>query len=544
MAEDQPTSARVGSMAPFTACASLLLASLANFLVHNDYPLLRLEVLLIVSALLALSIAATLLYLVLPRLGRSFLEGVLAALFVELNTTSLPLAIAAGALVGGITLWKRASLTKPMALFGAVVLFTTLLGVGGRTPWMHSVERRGTTQPTDASKPAIVHLILDEHIGIEGLPESDSDAARLRKELQTFYLNAGFATYGGAYSEHMRTTNALPHVLNYGERLGLGMRGRTVRVGPTKHFDQLVGQGYRLTVVEADFADFCSDVRFSECVTYENSSPTALLGTSLTTFERAGLIATKFLSLSQLVSTGLLPWRLVAEQLGLPQLSPGNLGRSTSAATLAVFDELTRRLSNAKPGNVYFAHLLLPHYPYALDKNCRLLNWRDWEKPFAGRNLAKRQHAYFAQVRCTTRKIDTLLKALDRSPAGKNTVVIVHGDHGSRITQVEPTDANIGKFSESDVIATYSTLFAVRAPQIRPAYSSERLPIYMLLKDFAASRFTTAPSPGARPTPTVHLDGPNGLPGQRVALPGAWVNHHLPTSPGPSLNARVPSVAD
>jgi hypothetical protein len=533
-------------LAPFTACASLLLASLANFLVHNDYPLLRLEVLLVVSALLALSIAATLLYLVLPRLGRSFLEGVLAALFVELNTTSLPLAIAAGALVGGISLWKRASLTKPMTLFGSIVLVTTLLGFGGRTPWLHSVVGKTvtSTKPPDASKPAILHLILDEQIGVEGLPESDADAIRLADQLRTFYMNAGFATYGGAYSEHMRTMNALPHVLNYGERLGLGMRGRTVRVGPTKHFDHLVDQGYRLTVLQADFADFCSDVRYSECVTYQSSSPTSLLGTSLTTIERAGLIATKFLSLSQLVSAGLLPWRLVAEQLGLPQLSPGNLGRSTSAAMLPVFDELTRRVSNARPGNVYFAHLLLPHYPYALDENCRLLNWRDWEKPFAGRNLTKRQHAYYAQVRCTTRKIDTLLKALDHSPAGKNTVVIIHGDHGSRITEVKPTDASIGKFSESDVIATYSTLFAVRAPQIRPAYSSERLPISMLLKDFAASRFTSAPSPSARPTPTVHLDGPNGVPGQRVALPGAWVNRHLPTSPGPSLNARVPSAAD
>ena len=391
---------------------------------------------------------------------------------------------------------------------------------------MHSIEGKGTPQTADASKPAIVHLIFDEHIGIEGLPESDADAARLRKELQSFYVNAGFATYGGAYSEHMRTMNALPHVLNYGERLGLGMRGRTVRVGPTKHFEYLVGQGYRLTVIEADFADFCSDVRFSECVTYESYSPTALLGTSLSTVERAGLIGTKFLSLSQLVSAGLLPWRLVAKQLGLPQLSPGNLGRSTSAATLAVFDEVTRRLSNAKPGNVYFAHLLLPHYPYALDENCRLLKWRDWEKPFVGRNLTKRQHAYFAQVRCTTRKIDTLLKALDRSPAGKNTVVIIHGDHGSRITQVEPADASIGKFSESDMIATYSTLFAVRASEIRPSYSSDRLPISTLLRDFVAGRFTRAPSPTPSPTPTVHLDGPNGVPGQRVALPAAWVTHH------------------
>lgn len=513
---------------PVAACASLLLASLANFLVHNDYPLLRPEVGLVTSSVILLSAAMAFAYLALPRWGRSLLEGLLTAVFVELNTTSLAAAIPAGLLVASICLWKKISLTKPMALFGSVVLLTTLLGVGGRTPWIVSVERKGASRVADASRPAIVHLILDEHIGIEGLPASDPDAARLREELKAFYVGAGFATYGGAYSEHMRTMNALPHVLNYGERLGLGMHGRTARVGPTEHLDRLIRQGYRLTVFEADFADFCSDVRFSKCVTYESSSPTALLGTSLTTFERAGLIATKFMSLSRIVDAGLLPWRLVAGQLGLPQLSPGNLGRSTSAATLPVFDELTRRLSNARAGNIYFAHLLLPHYPYALDANCRLRRWRDWEKPFTGRNLSKRQHAYFAQVRCTTRKIGALLKALDHSAAGRNAVVIIHGDHGSRITQVEPADANIGKFGESDMIATYSTLFAVRSPQLRPGYTSARLPIFSLLKDFAGSRFTTAPSPAPPPTPTVYLDGPNGIPGQRVALPPSWAKPRLP----------------
>ena len=530
-------------LAPFAACASLILASLANFLVHNDYSLLRFEVLLVVAVIIAISAAVTPIYLWLPRWGRSLFEGILAALFVELNTTSLPFAILAGVGVAAITFWKGASATKPMALFGSIVLATTLLGLGGRTPWLHSVEGKDTTGRADPSKPAIVHLILDEHIGIEGLPESDPDALRLRKRLQTFYVNAGFATFGGAYSEHMRTMNALPHVLNYGERLGLGMRGTTAVVGPTKHLDRLLDQGYRVSVFQADFADFCSGVRFSRCVTYESSSPSALLGTSLTTFERAGLIVTKFLSLSQIVDAGLLPWRLVAKPLGLPQLSPGNLGRSTSPATLAFFDELAQGLSNARPGNVYFAHILLPHYPYAFDEDCRLLRWRDWEKPFGGRNFSKRQRAYFAQVHCTTKKIDLLLKALGRSPAGKNSVVIIHGDHGSRITQVKTTEENIGKYSDSDLIATYSTLFAVRSPQTTPGYSSRTLPISLLLKDFAASGFTSAPSPVAPLTPTIFLDGPDGTPGPRAALPEAWVNRlrreQAPRPMQPSLQLRT-----
>ena len=490
----------ISFLVPFAACASLILASLANFLVHNDYPLLRPEVLLVVSAIIALSGVAATIYLILPRWGRSLFEGLLAALFVELNTTSLPFTVLAGFGVAAITFWKATSVMRLMALFGAVVLATTLLGLGGSTPWLQSVRGRGTAAQIDAAKPAIVHLILDEHIGIEGLPNDDPDAIRLRTQLQDFYLKAGFATYGGAYSEHMRTMNAIPHVLNYGERLGLGMRGPTAIVGPTEHLARLLRQGYRVTIFQADFADFCSNVRFSTCVTYRSSSPTALVGTSLTTLELAGLIATKFLSLSQIVDAGLLPWRLIADPLDLPQLSPRNLGRSTSPPSLSALSELARILSKAEPGNVYFAHILLPHYPYALDPTCRLRNWRDWEKPFAGRKLSKRQHAYYEQVRCTTRKVETLLRALDRSPAGKNNIVIIHGDHGSRITEIEPTEANLGKFSDRDLIATYSTFFAVRPARPQPGYSSNRLPISLLLKDFAASGFSSPPSATALTT--------------------------------------------
>jgi hypothetical protein len=514
------------SLAPFAACCSLLLASLANFLVSNDYPLLRPEVLIAVLLFAALSAVAALIYLVLPGWGRSLLEGLFAALFVELNTTSLPLAIAAGAAVAGFTLWTRNSLTKPMALFGTIVLVTTLLGLGGRTPWIHSIKGKAAgaaPRPTDP-RPAIVHMILDEQIGIEGLPQTDPDAVLLSGQLKSFYLGAGFATYGGAYSENMRTMNAIPQVLNFGERLGEGMHGRKAVIGPTKQLERLVDQGYRLTILQTDYAEFCDGARFFECVTYEVSSPSALVRSPLSIFDRTGLLVAKFLSLSRLVELLLSPWRFVAAHSHLPKLDPGNLGRSTTAPSLTMFDELARRLSNARPGEAYFAHLLLPHYPYAMDENCRLLPWRKWKRPYGKQDISVRQHAYYAQDRCTIRKIAAALQALDRSPAGKKAIVIIHGDHGSRISQFDPTPDNLGKLSDGDMIALYSTNFAVRSPAIRPGYSSERIPIHVLLKDLAVSGFTKAPAPAGRQPLTVHLDGPDKSPGRLVPLPRSWTS--------------------
>lgn len=507
----------------FAAWAVLLLASLANFLSHNDYPLLRPEVLILVAGLVTVSLVAAAVTLRVPAWGRSLLEGLLAALFVEWNTTSLPLAAAAGLAVAAIAIWKRTSLARPMTLFGAVVLVTTLAGVGGRTPWIHSARGQAATEP-DRTRPAILHLILDEQIGIEGLPRASADTAKLRQQLRSFYTGRGFATYGGAYSEHMRTMNAIPFALNYGQALGRGMRGNTAVIGPTRYLESLVRDGYRLTIYQADYADFCTGARYFECITYEASSPTALADAPLATGDRAGLIAAKFLSLSRIANAALVPWRLAADLggkvgLDLPRLDPANLGRSTTPGTLAMVDRLTGRLRNARPGEAYFAHLLLPHYPYAVDENCRLLRWRDWKKRFAPRSLEVRQRAYAAQVRCTTLRIGAALDAFTQSPAGKDGIVIIQGDHGSRITRFDPTLGNVGKFDDADLIAVYSTLFAVRSPTVRPGYSTARLPIQRLLKDFAESGYTKAPVPVAQDPATVRLDGPNGSPGKRVALP-------------------------
>ena len=82
------------------------------------------------------------------------------------------------------------------------IVVTKAFGIGGAPSWI-KVEKGDQPQRPSiaASKPAILHLILDEHIGVEGLPKDNPDAARLQWELRDFYLSRGFALYGGAYSD-------------------------------------------------------------------------------------------------------------------------------------------------------------------------------------------------------------------------------------------------------------------------------------------------------------------------------------------------------
>ena len=86
---------------------------------------------------------------------------------------------------------------------------------------------------------------------------------------------------------------------------------------------------------------------------------------------------------------------------------------------------------------------------------------------------ASRYRSYFRQVACALRQIDRLIEAI---PPGlrHDAIIIIQGDHGSRITLVDPTTVANASPARSDYLDAFSTMFAVRSPSIEPAYDSRR----------------------------------------------------------------------
>jgi hypothetical protein len=280
-------------------------------------------------------------------------------------------------------------------------------------------------------------------------------------------------------------------------------------------------------ILQSDFADYCAGTAVDECITYNSSSLRPTLALPLNTTDRARLLALKFLALSDVAFGLALPWNALRTRLGpegliLPLFDPENDSRSSTVGSLAAFDELTRRLETAQPGTVYFTHLLLPHYPYVVRDDCSYLPWQSWKLRFRS-SLQQRRTAYYGQLRCTKRKLSAALGALSRSPAGRGSIVIIHGDHGSRITQTDPNETNLGAYSDADMIAGFSTLFAIRAPGVEPTYHVERQPAAALLREFAGSQFRSAPHPKPPLVHTVYLDDRHWKPVRRVRLPQSWL---------------------
>jgi hypothetical protein len=127
--------------------------------------------------------------------------------------------------------------------------------------------------------------------------------------------------------------------------------------------------------------------------------------------------------------------------------------------------EAAQKLEN---GEVLFAHLLMPHHPYVFDAECgvspnlyRRLNMADESLPGPESNTTRgreqRWQLYLDQAVCMQRRIAELMAVLESTPNGRRASVIIHGDHGARITTLYPFVQFVERLSNEQLRDSYET---------------------------------------------------------------------------------------
>lgn len=498
-------------------------------------------VLVVVLIATALAIAYRLFTVALAQYLLILLVG---TAFAELTTTSQwsGLAVLAAVLIA------RRHFLPIMAVF-AIVLVVTNPFIGTYEDVMPKTNRSGAMADTEAArptlaqssnnKPFILHLLLDEHLGIEGFNSFTSDPVPIRNELLAFYNRRGFRVFGGAYSKHFHTRNAVPEILSLGMKpVDAKAQGTEKTIGPHPYFNEIEARGYPLTVLGPFNLSYCFYEQMRNCVPYQPNGPFPVAEFNLPPVEKAKFILWEYLRLSPSMRYINKFYNYSAKMLrynGIPVPPVSFEHLSLAAASgLKQLEQITDELALAEPGEAYFAHVLLPHYPYVYDRNCSLKASKDWLYRESGGGvwpIAEREEAYAEQIRCTLRQLDLLLTALESSPAGDNYVAIIHGDHGSRIADVEPTVENIGEFTDRDLIAGFSTLFAVRYSSPQPGYVADHIPVDKLLKNLVENEFQAIYPDNMQQGPLrIILDNSAWEPTVEYELPGQW--------PAPQKRAR------
>ncbi len=341
-----------------------------------------------------------------------------------------------------------------------------------------------------------MHLILDEHIGLEGIPEDVPHGREMREFVREFFETYGFRVFARAYSRYANTYNSLPNLVNFSSKPV--ERAFTSGVEPyvvlgNRYFELLGRAGYNIHVYQPDYIDFCaaSQEYIVKCAT--RGTIKIIEASDIPVLDKVTLIYRRFADLSALKPAAEARYRRVRHALrsagwALPEwwLKHAPLG---PLPEMPLFNEVTADVARASPGDMFFVHLLHPHYPYVFDATCDLRPVREWEEsrnpgpmpPNDRESRARRYGLYLEQMRCLYRKLEAMFQEWQKAGIFDRLVIVVHGDHGSKIYQRSPRVHNLQELSTSDYVDEFSTLFAVKGPRHPPGYDRRVAPLEQLL---------------------------------------------------------------
>ncbi|WP_119302976.1 hypothetical protein [Dongia deserti] len=475
------------------ATAVMLTGSFLNFLNYYGYPVGSAEVQLVFAGVLAVSAVVGLVAATLGVFAQLVVPVLLVVLAIQLNFGGafLTVGVLASALLA------RFARQALILWFGVVViseLWTAATGTAGGHPAAAGSAVQTGAMATKKSDIAVVHLILDEHIGLEAIPDFVPRGPEAREQLRTFYLRHGFRLLAGAYSESLHTVNSIPRILGLEPALPWKQGGRWgTTVEQNRYFDVLQWMGLRITVAQSDWIDYCNHPAVETCMT-RAAGGLIDVGDQLPVSDKAYILAFRFAALSALARSALGVYDLAVFYvrrvgLDLPFVQQLQETSTSSLNGMATFEWVIGQTRALTPGQAIFAHVLVPHYPYIYDKACRMLRQSEWRGRASRVSWQARYDAYFDQVECVTHKVEEMLSAIAASPAAGKTVIIIHADHGSRIVQFDPVIENDGRFTDRDLVDGLAAFFAVSAPGIEPGYDSKRYPLRLILDALARSQF-------------------------------------------------------
>jgi hypothetical protein len=80
--------------------------------------------------------------------------------------------------------------------------------------------------------------------------------------------------------------------------------------------------------------------------------------------------------------------------------------------------------------------------------------------------------------------LDELFDRMRAAGVYDDSIILLHGDHGSRIVMTEPTAENHHALTEQELVDAFSTLFAMKVPGKPGGYDKSPRPLEQLFAEF------------------------------------------------------------
>lgn len=357
--------------------------------------------------------------------------------------------------------------TRPMPNFRA--------HAGDARDGAHAVVQWREKQPF-RDLPIYVHVVFDEMMSTGAIP-GEGIGPQVRQSLYSLERH-GVRTFDSIYSRRYYSGVSLPNMMNaeFEGDFGSDAERSAIQtsVSNNSYFAEMARRGYRTAVFQTAVMDFCTAQEVTWCETFRSFDPASGVAQSRTSSDRV-------LSLSESMLR-------VYEPGGIPQLGleflhrsygvggqqsriHGTAGRYDPQGFVPWFQRFLAFLEEAPRGSHVFAHFLVPHAPYLLSAGCDVGGTVSTgyslakQEPAQERRVAlkREQYAeYLDQLGCVAAQLDGMFTRLGRLERYRDATIIVHGDHGSRISN----GFAIEEVDERDLVDNYATYFAVKAPVV------------------------------------------------------------------------------
>ncbi len=332
-----------------------------------------------------------------------------------------------------------------------------------------------------SKRPGILHVVFDEF----GSPTTIKNGMPGGHQAQNFVdqlVSKGFYVYENAHSVSAHTFVSLGAVFgmtDLKDNFVKNPSGSTFSYAVKKNqlVEQLEAAGYSTKAHQVDFLAICSTENLYGCKTYTRSA-------QMSVFTDMGLDFGNRIGLALLSMHNDYILKKSVRRVWLYRFAARNVFGalqeygffSTPIAVLNLVKKLEAEVPHHPSGTVAFHHFLAPHYPLILDENCKLKPIREWRYP---RRNEKRKATdeqiymgYWDQAAC----IGThALRIADAAQAGNNPIIVIHGDHGSRLmsgTAKQNTDEHL------------STFLAIRAPGLSAGRSAAPVKLNEKIREF------------------------------------------------------------
>jgi hypothetical protein len=500
----------------------VLLTPFLSFLGHERDVLLRPEGLICLAAFVAVGFACGVLMLIGGVIGRVVILTFLLILFVDLQfdflTSTRRLALVVSFIAAIVWLLRQHIVEIVSVVFATMLAATFVIPPAPPPAGWHAAA--AGPQAAGQELPILVHLIFDEHIGVEAVPEDVPGGAATKRLLRSFYLDNGFRLWGSAYSRYTNTIDAIPNAMNFSasdRRLAL-VRDKSL-VG-SRYLDALQAQGYRIHIAAQEYIKFCdwNEAKTTACMPYGFDDLHVIGSLDLPAARKAELILMRQSQLStirrkaQYLYVRSLLW-LDPERRRLPAWwwPRGSIwwwggGAVTGPIpALRALREVQDLVAAAAPGDMFLVYLQLPHFPYLFDAECRAQDpGDDWRSardtaplpPNTDASRRLRYSLYFEQIGCLYKELGMVFERWRAAGVWDRAMIVIHGDHSSRIWRREPHVRNRAELTREDLLDMFPTLFALKIPEAAAGYDSTPRPVEQLLAEAIH-----AEAPTARPAP-------------------------------------------